>query len=267
MVLFSWMPSHWLRAGTPTPAQELDAQAQSIEWLVAEIERELAPPPKPELTPNQELIRSLKGVEPRWWIIIPSCTGIWLMLLYAFGWIADELVKHIWWRFCAMLVLFIVMVFLSREIGGRFRALNDRTKKSGEIAWGMTAGWLLIGLVGATSDPMKKLVAESGRYDTITSATLVSWIALIGAMLKLPWDRATELRKHAHVSWRASLQSLQNWLVGKVVVLTKQPVDPLLELTYQRQLADWDKKYDGWRPQWRVDRTLTIISEAESRHR
>ena len=151
------------------------------------------------------------------------------------------------------------MVFVSREIGARFRALNDRTSKSSEIAWGMTSGWLLIGTVLAISDPIKKVLSENPKYDTLTSITLLAWIGLYGAILKFPWDRATELRKAAHSSWRTSIIG---WLRSARTRSSKRSRfsgQHQLMLLHHQQLAAWDQAYPGWRSQWQSDRTAAFL--------
>lgn len=234
------------------------SHAGSMTWLIDTIEKEQAPILKadPKLTTNEELRRRFSGVEPRWWCSVLLFTAVWLGMLRLFGAIADGLTSVPKLRMGALVLYIPVLVWASREFGARFRALNDRSKHAHETTWAMTSGWLLIGLVTVVSDPLKKIVADFPRYDTLTAAALFSWVALYNAALKLPWDRSTDIRKHAHASWQASVTSGVDRLIVRPAKLLLADTDQTLLRRHHEQLLDWDACYPGWRPAWQSKYSL-----------
>lgn len=250
----------------------VDGHAASIEWLITSIEHGNDIPDGDKgdkKAPGRSSLfaKPFLGIEPRWWASVLSFTAVWLGLLYLFGCIADGMRGWPWLRFVAFLVYLVGLVYVSREFGARFRALNDRSDHPHETTWAMITGWLLIGLVSVISEPMKKLASDFTRYDTMTSATLISWIYLFNATLKLPWDKATEQRKAAHKSWISLARSCRlgaRTLAKRILVATTAPADRTLELDYHRQLAEWDRTYANWRPEWRERQSVRKITQHQN---
>lgn len=214
-------------------------------------------------TPNEMLKRRLTGVEARWWVAVILFTAVWLIMLYLFGVIADEMARWPQARFTALVIYIVTLVYMSREFGARFRVLNDRSLHSHETTWAMLSGWLMIGIISVISEPMKSLASDFKRYDTMTSVALVSWIYLYNAALKLPWDKATEQRKAAHLSWYNRMTGL----VRLVTRTTKRVFnniytsnDVTLHSSYHLQLLTWDSRYPNWRPAWQRINSAAAIA-------
>lgn len=250
----------------------IDDHASSIEWLIASIDYNKSGQgdctcQEGDETPSQMLKRRFSGVEPRWWTSVLLFTAVWLTLLYLFGYIADGMQGWPWMRFVALLLYLVTLVYVSREFGARFRALNDRSDHPHETTWAMISGWLLIGIVAVSSEPMKKLASDFTRYDTMTSTALVSWIYLFNAALKLPWDKATDQRKSAHKSWvtlaKTGLLGART-LATRILVAATASRDPTLEVDYHRQLAEWDRTYSNWRPAWRKQQSVDKLAQYQS---
>ncbi|WP_277970855.1 hypothetical protein [Sphingomonas echinoides] len=250
-----------------SPEGLLYGHATSIEWLIASIDVNGGKTCSPnsdvdDESPNEMLVRRITGVEPRWWASVLLFTAVWLVMLYVFGFIADEMRAWPRLRFGALLGFLVAIVYVSREFGARFRVLNDRSSRAHETTWAMLSGWLLIGIVSVISEPMKKLASDLQRYDTMTAVALVSWIYLYNATLKLPWDKATEQRKSAHLNWEASLRRLLSstlTMKQKLLHAALAPGDQSLHQAYHRQLVEWDKLYPEWRAPWQRSHSVSVM--------
>ena len=238
-----------------------DSQAGSMEWLIASLNAgtQSSSSSRSDVddeSPEEMLKRRFTGVEPRWWGSVLLFTAVWLGLLYVFGFIADDMRTWPALRFAALLGFLIAIVYVSREFGARFRALNDRSLHAHETTWAMITGWLLIGIVSVISEPMKKLASDLKQYDTMTAVALVSWIYLYNAALKLPWDKATDQRKSKHESWSSSAKGLVSGVRAmsrRFLEAATAPHDPSLHLDYHRKLVQWDRLYPHWRAPWQRD--------------
>lgn len=251
-----------------------DDHANSIRWLVSCIEVTYCKEPATahdidDESPNQMLKRRMTGIEPRWWTAVFLFTAVWMVMLYVFGIIADNMSHWPNTRFTVLVVYIAILIWVSREFGARFRALNDRSKYSHETTWAMLCGWLMIGIISVISEPMKNLASDLKRYDTMTAVALVSWIYLYNAALKLPWDKATEQRKVAHMSWSSSMARLSAWSFGilhRILEDIKAPRDETLHASYHFRLAMWDSLYPDWRPSWKRVQSASVIARYDRGH-
>ena len=150
--------------------------------------------------------RVIAAVETSWYGTVMLFNVIWLLVLDVLGRAADY--SSGWTRICAMVFAIAVMIWMSVEAGARFRALNDRSASLATIVWAALTCMMLGGLAVYISEPIKGVLkANPGRYDGNTAVAFFVWLALYAAVMKLPWDRACDLRKASHQSWRKSARS------------------------------------------------------------
>ena len=254
-----------------THENENKGHADSIHWLVSTIDvfyyrQKVAIEVRDNDRSEQTIKQRFTGVEARWWGAVILFTAVWLFMLYIFGVIADNIAPWPKVRFVAFIVYIVALVYLSREFGARFRVLNDRSIHSHETTWAMLSGWLMIGIISVISEPMKSLASDFKRYDTMTGVALISWIYLYNAALKLPWDKATEQRKTAHLSWYkrlASLIALVSRTTTSILNNINSPNDLSLHASYHCQLVIWDSRYPNWRPAWQRTNSVAAIARCD----
>lgn len=141
-----------------------------------------------------------KAIETRWFVAVIGFQAIWAGSLYLLAAIADGSSGVARWSLSGIWVT--VIIVLSIEFGARFRALNDRSVKAKELEWACLCGVALPALMAASGDHIKTFLRDAyDHYGAAPSAAFVVWIVLYGWVLKLPWDRFTDLRKKNHRQW------------------------------------------------------------------
>jgi len=170
----------------------------------------------------------------------------WLALLWSLAFIADELDGYL--REIAAVAYLPLLVVLSLHFGGRFRALNDRPRPGGVVIWAASSGFLLVALGGVAAEQIKPAIKTD--HGVIPFAAFLAWLALYAAVLKLPWDRGTELAKKRHLSWSASVRHVASRLRASIsAARARQEEDrrSLAAETAQTQ-AKWLLEYPSWKP-------------------
>jgi hypothetical protein len=136
-----------------------------------------------------------------WIISIMMMLVTWLSFLQGLAWLTVH--AGGWARFFLLTAYLVAMTIASVEFGGRFRALGDRTKTYQGVFWASLAPVAMIPMVVVTSKPLERAFSDLTltSIDAIVPASLAAWVWLLAAMLKLPWDTATTIRKEAHGDW------------------------------------------------------------------
>ena len=140
-----------------------------------------------------------------WVLSIMLMLVTWLGFLQGLAWLTIH--TGGWWRFFLLIALLVTMTITSVEFGGRFRALGDKTTSYQGVFWASLAPAIMIPMVVVTSRPLERAFSDLSltSIDAIVPASLGAWLWLLGAMLKLPWDTATSIRKNAHADWAKTL--------------------------------------------------------------
>ncbi|WP_176472973.1 hypothetical protein [Sphingomonas lenta] len=136
-----------------------------------------------------------------WVLSIMLMLVTWLAFLQCLAWLTVHSTG--WWRFLLLITCLVAMTITSVEFGGRFRALGERTTTYQGVFWASLAPAIMIPMVVVTAKPLERAFSDLSltSIDAIVPASLAGWVWLLSAMLKLPWDTATTIRKNAHGKW------------------------------------------------------------------
>lgn len=138
-----------------------------------------------------------------WLFSIMLMLVTWVGFLQGLAWLTIHFSG--WARFFLLITCLVAMTITSVEFGGRFRALGEDTKTYQGVFWASLTPAVMIPMVVVTSKPLERAFSDLSltSIDAIVPASLAAWVWLLGAMLKLPWDTATTIRRRSHGNWRA----------------------------------------------------------------
>ncbi|MCI4653402.1 hypothetical protein [Sphingomonas aquatilis] len=145
-----------------------------------------------------------RRIELRWFVSAAAFHVIWFLALRLLVLISFQTTGAVRW--CLVLGWLAALAAVSVEFGGRFKALNERTTRRGELLWALLVGIALPAITAVTVDQIKAILKDGGQLvGAAPAAGVVAWFALYGWVFKLPWDRFADLRKSHHKRWQTSV--------------------------------------------------------------
>lgn len=139
-----------------------------------------------------------RRIELRWFASVTALFIVWFFAFRILAAISYNTTGPLQW--CLLLVFCCLLALFSANFGGRFKALNDRSKRRSELVWAMLFGVGNPALISAlTVERVKAILHDDvSRISLAPSVALVVWVVTYGWVLKLPWDKLAELEKPYH---------------------------------------------------------------------
>ncbi|NII60015.1 hypothetical protein [Sphingomonas aerolata] len=191
----------------------------------------------------------VRRIELRWFASVTALFIVWFALFKILAMITYHSKGLL--QCCLLTLLCGFLALISTKFGARFKALNERSKLRSELLWAMLFGVGSPALISAlTLERVKAILHDDvSRIGLAPSVALLVWVVTYGWVLKLPWDRLTDLEKPRHKRRKTSLmikaararrshRASEARLVAEEVRLVNERRDTL---------ARWSKLYPDWK--------------------